>query len=127
MGFPSPARDYVEKGISLDTELIRHPAATYYFKSKVTHWRAGIKQGALLIVDSALKACDGSIVLCDIDGELVLRYFRQYPELHLENLENGKKDRIRHMEDGSSIDVFGVVTYIINDARSGEFDDNPVI
>lgn len=127
MGFPSPARDFVEKGISLDSELIRHPSATYYMRAKVTHWRAGIKQGALLVVDSAIKPCDGSVVVCDIDGELVLRYYRQYPELCLESLENGRVDTVRYMEDGASIDVFGVVTYIINDARSEEFDDNLVI
>lgn len=127
MGFPSPARDYVEKGISLDSELISHPSATYYVRSEVTHWRAGIKQGALLVVDSSLNPCDGSIVLCDIDGEFVLRYYRQYPELHLESLENGRVDTVRFMEDGASIDVFGVVAFIINDARSGEFDDNPAI
>ncbi|EFH4910753.1 MULTISPECIES: S24 family peptidase [Escherichia] len=126
MGFPSPARDYVEKGISLDNELISHPSATYYVRSEVTHWRAGIKRGALLVVDSSLNPCDGSIVLCDIDGEFVLRYYRQYPERCLESLDNGKKDMVRYIEDGASIDVFGVVTFIINDARSGEFDDYPL-
>ena len=29
MAFASPAKDYVERGISLDAELISHPSATY--------------------------------------------------------------------------------------------------
>ena len=50
-----------------------------------------------------------------------------FPGLHLENMETGRRERARGLDDGSAIDVFGVVTYIINDARTGEFDDNPVI
>lgn len=89
--------------------------------------RAGIKQGALLVVDSAVNPCDGSIVLCSIDRQFVMRYYRMFPGLHLENMETGRRERARGLDDGSAIDVFGVVTYIINDARTGEFDDNPVI
>lgn len=127
MAFASPARDYVERGISLDAELISHPSATYYVRSDIAILRAGIKQGALLVVDSAVNPCDGSIVLCSIDGQFVLRYYRVFQGLHLENMETGRKERGRGLDDGSAIDVFGVVTYIINDARTGEFDDNPVI
>ncbi|MEO3988217.1 HumD family translesion DNA polymerase [Pseudocitrobacter cyperus] len=123
----SPAKDYVERGISLDAELISHPSATYYARSDIAILRAGIKQGALLVVDSAVNPCDGSLVLCSIDGQFVLRYYRVLPDLHLENVETGRKERARGLDDGSAVDVFGVVTYIINDARTGEFDDNPVI
>ncbi len=35
MGFPSPAADYVEKRISLDQQLIRHPAAIYFSGHRV--------------------------------------------------------------------------------------------
>lgn len=127
MAFASPAKDYVERGISLDAELISHPSATYYVRSDVAILRAGIKQGPLLVVDSAVNPCDGSIVLCSIDGQFVMRYYRMFPGLHLENMETGRKERARGLDDGSAIDVFGVITYIINDARSGEFDDCPVM
>ena len=127
MAFASPAKDYVERGISLDAELISHPSATYYVRSDVAILRAGIKQGPLLVVDSAVNPCDGSIVLCSNDGQFVMRYYRMFPGLHLENMETGRKERARGLDDGSAIDVFGVITYIINDARSGEFDDCPVM
>lgn len=32
MGFPSPAADYAEERISLDKEIIKHPAATDFFR-----------------------------------------------------------------------------------------------
>lgn len=50
-----------------------------------------------------------------------------FPDLRLENMETGRKEKARGLDDGSALDVFGVVTYIINDARTGEFDDNPAI
>jgi hypothetical protein len=51
------------------------------------------------------------------------------PQPHLENLENGKRERLPDKDEVSdtSRPVFGVITYIINDARSGEFDDCPVM
>ena len=33
-GFPSPADDYVEKGLSLDELLIQHPSATYLVRAE---------------------------------------------------------------------------------------------
>lgn len=32
-GFPSPADDHLERGIDLNEELIRNPAATFLFKA----------------------------------------------------------------------------------------------
>lgn len=45
MGFPSPAADYVEKRISLDPQLIRQSAATYFMPASRSHFREGILQG----------------------------------------------------------------------------------
>lgn len=59
MGFPSPAADYVETRISLDQQLISQPAATYFMRALRSHFREGIIQGALLVVDVSLSACDG--------------------------------------------------------------------
>lgn len=69
MGFPSPAADYVETRISLDQQLISQPAATYFMRASRSHFREGIIQGALLVVDASLSPCDGSLLICAIDGE----------------------------------------------------------
>lgn len=126
MGFPSPARDYVEKGISLDSELISHPSATYFMRAAESHLRAGIAKGALLLVDSSITPCDGSVVVCRLSGEFHLRRLRLYPDRCLEHLENARREPIE--DDGCEDDgIFGVVTHSINDMRNGEFDDNPAI
>ncbi|KDZ03161.1 putative sOS mutagenesis and repair protein UmuD [Escherichia coli 2-474-04_S4_C2] len=47
----------------------------------------------------------------------------------MEDLSTGKKEALPVDDDGytGSNAVFGVITHVINDARSGEFDDCPVI
>lgn len=128
MGFPSPAQDYVEERISLDKRLITHPSATYFMRAGNTYYREGIVKDALLVVDSSLSPCDGSLLVCSMDNEFRIKRYRTYPQPHLINLENGNKERL---PDDSECDsgrvVFGVITYIINDARTGEFDDCPVM
>ena len=129
MGFPSPAADYVETRISLDQQLISQPAATYFMRASRSHFREGIIQGALLVVDASLTACDGSLLICAIDGEFRIKRYRTHPHPHLVNLENGRREAIPAKKEGygTSLPVFGVITYIINDARLGEFDDCPVM
>lgn len=129
MGFPSPAADYVEERISLDKRLITHPSATYMMMAGSTYLRSGIIKGAMLLVDSSLNPCDGSLLVCSDEGEFRIKRYRTHPQPHLENLENGKREPLRQKDDMSDSDrpVFGVITFIINDARSGEFDDCPVM
>ncbi|HFV1354587.1 TPA: DNA repair protein, partial [Escherichia coli] len=63
------------------------------------------------------------------EGEYRIKRYRKYPRQHLEDLSTGKKEALPVDDDGctGSNAVFGVITHVINDARSGEFDDCPVI
>ncbi|HCD7494948.1 TPA: LexA family transcriptional regulator, partial [Enterobacter asburiae] len=122
MGFPSPATDYIEERLSLDKLLISRPSSTYFMRSANTYWRAGIQQGALLIVDRAATPCDGSVVVCKLAGEFHIRHFRTHPYKHLESLGgDGRKDRINTEDDDG---IFGVIMHAVNDMRTMEFDDN---
>ncbi|EBG7960342.1 TPA: S24 family peptidase [Escherichia coli] len=129
MGFPSPAADFVESRISLDERLIQKPAATYYMKAGETIYRCGIMKDALLVVDASLNPCDGSLLVCESEGEFKVKRYRTHPKPHLENVSNGRREKLPgHDENATGTHpIFGVITYIINDARSGEFDDCPVM
>ncbi|HEJ0334569.1 TPA: LexA family transcriptional regulator [Klebsiella aerogenes] len=130
MGFPSPAQDYEDKGISLDERFIRHPSATYFMRAGSTYYQAGIIQGALLVIDSSLSPCDGSLLICSIDGELKIKRYRVMPWPYLEDLQTGRREDLPRDDDecyNNQRAVFGVITYIINDGRINEFDDNPVM
>ena len=51
-GFPSPADDYVDVGIDLNEQLIRHPTSTFFLRvSGHSMSGAGIHNGDLLVVD----------------------------------------------------------------------------
>ncbi|XTZ40285.1 S24 family peptidase [Salmonella enterica] len=128
MGFPSPATDFLEQGISFDRELIPVPSATYFLRYDSTSWREGIKRGALLLVDTSLTPCSGSLVMCHIDEKIRALRFRLHPEPHLEELDKPEKFYPLASEDYEErVVVKGVIRYIINDAMTGEFDDLPVI
>jgi DNA polymerase V len=54
-GFPSPADDHLERGIDLNEELIRNPAATFLVRVKGESMRdAGIHSGDTLIVEKSV-------------------------------------------------------------------------
>lgn len=126
MGFPSPARGYEGKRISLDQQFIHHPSATFFMRAGTTYWRAGIMSGSLLIIDRSLKPVHGSIVTCALGGQFVLRRLRLTPHAYLENID--EPGVIEQLPDGMDDDVvFGVVAYVVNDTRPGGFDENPAI
>ncbi|RTP87949.1 LexA family transcriptional regulator, partial [Enterobacter asburiae] len=112
MGFPSPAADYVEQRISLDQRIITRPAATYFMRAGATHYREGILSGALLVVDASMRPCDGSLLVCRMEGELRIKRYRNHPKAHLEDLQTGRREEIPAHDDMNSPDaIFGVITY----------------
>ena len=73
-GFPSPADDYIETGLDLNQYLIKHPSATFFARASGDSMTgAGIRDGALLIVDKALAPRDGHVVIAAINGELTCK------------------------------------------------------
>ncbi|MDX6845504.1 hypothetical protein SJZ81_10865 [Hafnia alvei] len=123
MGFPSPAADYVEKPISLDEQFIKHPAATYFMKCPDYCPSSGVLKDALLVIDSLKRPVHGSVVVAEVCGEFVLRRLLTMPVPCLVKLEN--YDDVTFADEDTGFDIFGVVTYVVNDMSMSEFDDNP--
>lgn len=98
-----------------------------FFRSDTTSFREGIKRGALLIVDFGTQPVDGSLVLCILEDEFRLMRLRLYPSRCLQELDKPERTRSLSNDDGDGIKISGVVTHIVNDARTGEFDDIPMI
>ncbi|MEE7049690.1 hypothetical protein Q0S21_03785 [Escherichia coli O93:H19] len=69
------------------------------------------------------------IFVCAIEGEFRIKRYRTHPRPDLEDLADGRWEELPVDRENTSdaLAVFGVIKYIINDARSGEFDDCPVI
>ena len=73
-GFPSPADDYIEAGIDLNEQLIRHPSSTFFLRvSGDSMQGAGILDGDLLVVDRSLEPRPGQIVVAALEGAFTLK------------------------------------------------------
>lgn len=137
-GFPSPAQDYLDGILSLDKELVSHPAATYYMRIADNFLEdAGINVGDVLIVDRALDASEGDMVVGFVDGEFVLRKISFHavndapvkvakkPKISYNILKNRdiwlypilNEAKPVHIVEGNDFSVWGVVTYIIKRMR----------
>ena len=76
-GFPSPAESYIEGHLDLNRYLIKHPVATFYVRvSGDSMAGAGIEPGSILVVDRAVEADDGDIVIARIGDELCVKRLR---------------------------------------------------
>ena len=116
-GFPSPADDHLERGIDLNEELIRNPAATFLVRVKGDSMRdAGIHAGDVLIVDKSLTPTDRKIVVAMIDGNFTVKRFRKRGARVFLEAENPDFSPIEVTE-GQELSIFGVVSYIIHQAR----------
>ena len=115
-GFPSPAQDYVESRIDLNKLLIAHASATYFIRvSGHSMSDANVNEGDLLVVDSALTAVHGDIVVAAVDGEFTVKKLRTHPVLQLVPM-NPNYQPIT-FQDEESLEIFGVVTFIVYAAR----------
>lgn len=110
VGFPSPAEPFAEKVLNLNAHLVKHPAATFFLWAKGDALlEAGIHHGDLLIVDRSLEPAPGRVVIAVVEGEFVVGYFdrlkKRTPSLLSQNGPSGKPE---------SIEIWGVVTYVIH-------------
>jgi DNA polymerase V len=116
-GFPSPASDYVEKAIDLNTHLIVHPSATFFVRARGDSMiEAGISDQDLLIVDRAFKARSGDIVIAVIDGDFTVKRLAVSGTAALLIADNPKYQPI-DITDRSDTEIWGVVTYVVKKTR----------
>lgn len=113
-GFPSPAEDYIEGNLDLNTYLIKHPAATFFVKvSGNSMIDAGIHDGDILIVDRSLKPADKKVVIAVVNGELAVRRIRVTKGKVILVPENEHYEPL-YVEEEMSFEVWGVVTNVIH-------------
>ncbi|MFC4298399.1 LexA family protein [Castellaniella hirudinis] len=115
-GFPSPAEDHAQKRIDLNTVLIQHPEATFYMRARGESMRdAGISDGDSLVVDRALEARHGDIVVAVVDGDFTIKTLhRQDGQVRLQAANPAFQDIVpRH---GQELLIWGVVTWVLKPA-----------
>ena len=115
-GFPSPADDYIETYLDLNTHLIQHPSATFFLKASGDSMiNAGINSGDLLIVDRSVEATHDKIVIAAIDGELTVKRLSKTAGRIQLLPENDNYPAI-DITSESDLIIWGVVTFVIHTA-----------
>jgi DNA polymerase V len=115
-GFPSPADDYIEMHLDLNSHLIKHPAATFFFTASGDSMiGAGIASGDMLVVDRSLDAVHGTIVIAAINGELTVKRLSRVDGRVQLCAENNKYKPIEITEEEELV-IWGVVTHVIHPA-----------
>lgn len=113
-GFPSPADDYVRDSIDLNEHLITHREATFILR--VSGWsmlNAGIHDGDEIIVDRALQARHGNIVVAVMNNELtVKRLYKTDTEIRLKPENPEFRDIVIGAEE--ELTIWGVVTRVLH-------------
>lgn len=73
-GWPSPAQDYYDEDLDLNSHLIHNPSSTVIVRVAGNSMIcAGIAHGDELIVDRSLTAKEGDIVIAVYAGELTVK------------------------------------------------------
>ena len=117
-GFPSPATDYVEDDINLNTHLIKNIPSTFLIRAQGKSMNSvGIHDGDLLVVDRSLDPKNFSTVIANINEELVVKSFvKEKDQSFLTSGSKKFKDKI-NLADNPEIIIWGVVTYVIHDLQ----------
>lgn len=78
-GYPSPAQDYLEQELDLNSYMIGpRRASVFLFRITGSSMKeAGILQDDIIIVDRALTPKDGDIIVASVFGEFTCKYYRK--------------------------------------------------
>jgi len=120
-GFPSPATDYIDDAIDLNSELIiqGHEASTFVLRVK--GWsmhNAGIFDGDRIVVDRALEPHQGDVVVAVLNNDLTIKRLGMIGGKLALIPENPHFQPIV-MEDGDELLIWGVVTNCLRSFRRG--------
>lgn len=116
-GFPSPAEDYAQQRIDLNTLLVSQPDATFFVRARGDSMRdKGIDDGDILMIDRSLEARHDDIVLAVVDGDFTIKtLFRKGGRTRLVPANPIYPDI--EFKDGQQLEIWGVVKCSIKEHR----------
>jgi len=112
-GFPSPADDYVDKSLDLNSYLIANPISTFFVRVEGDSMiNAGILSGDILIVDKSIDNPMNKIVVALLNGEFTVKRLTKRDGSVFILPENPKYPNIEITE-FVDFQVWGVVTGVV--------------
>ncbi len=114
-GFPSPAEDYADRKIDLNTYLVKHPAATFFARVEGESMQdRGIFPGDLVVVDKSLFPKNGDIVLAALNKEFTIKEFLRDKNNVLFLLPANKRFQKIQVTEDDEFQIWGVITSVIH-------------
>jgi len=103
--------------LDLNEHLVAHPEATFFIRVQGQSMTgAGINDGDLLVVDRALEAADGDIVVAMVNNEMTLKRL-QKRNGHVRLLPENPCFRPIEFKDGQELTIWGVATSVVHFLR----------
>ena len=112
-GFPSPADDFKQERLSLDSELIKNKEATFFARvSGQSMIDAGLNDNDLLVIDRSLSPTHNRIAVCFLDGEFTVKRLKVVSDEVWLQPENKYYKPIKVTPENDFI-IWGIVTNVI--------------
>ena len=112
-GFPSPAADHIEKHISLDQALNLRAAHVYLVTIEGDSMQdAGIFSGDLAVVDRAIEAGHGHVVVALLNNDPICKRLSKKGNTLILISENPKYPN-RYIMEGDELSIWGVITHTV--------------
>lgn len=118
MGFPSPARDYLEPPINIVNELVTDPDCTFvYLVETDVLLNAFVSKGSYVIVVRSLHPQNGCMVLARYEGKDHLAILIKN-EHRVWLCPANSKFKSTEITGRPDVEIVGVITYVIQPSKN---------
>lgn len=117
-GFGAQAETHLEAPLNIEDWVYGpHRSACFLYKATGAGLQqGGIQDGSLLVVDRSLHPIDGAVVLANVGGEQVFRYYlRQGGQVYLAN--DNRRDRLTEADEIVGV-VRACITKMVGDGKA---------
>ena len=117
-GFVSPAADYIEDPININSLLIRNKDYTFIGKIDGTSMiDASLNDQDIVIIDRSLEPRDNDMVVVSVDGEFTIKYVSVDKDKKIWLVPANPDFQKVEVTPESDFRIWGVVTYSITKHR----------
>ena len=113
ISFGSPASESGVTRLDLNDILVRHPEAAFLMRISGNSMReAGVGDGDLALVDRAMNAVHGHVVIAIVDDDFVCRRLHRHgDDVRLQATDPACPEWVG--SEGRELQIWGVVTHVV--------------
>ena len=112
-GFPSSAENFMEKVLSLDELMIKHPSSTFFVRVLGDSMKPTINNNDILVVDKSLPIANNKICVVRINDEFTVKRIRLIDNQIFLIADNPDYESIQ-IKEQMEFEPWGLVTFVIH-------------